>query len=493
MTTARSAPWDADALGVLLASFTGTDLPAWLGEPLDAGLAGVVLFGYNTPDAATARDLSRALHERSESLLVAIDEEGGDVSRIQSAAGSALPTAWALGTVDDVDLTRRVGRALGDLLAACDADMDLAPVLDVSTDPRNPVIGTRSFGDDPDLVARHARAMASGLREAGIGTCGKHFPGHGATHVDSHTALPRIDLPLPELRARHLAPWALAPWLDAVMTGHVEVPALGEGPASTSPWSRGLLDEVSGTWGFHGLVVTDALDMAAVAETGPEGGAAAPVVRALEAGAHLLCLGTSIRRDEEAMLREAHDALVEAVGTGRLSREVLRRRAAEAGERIRALRARRGSATAPDVRHALDAVAEAGAEAAARAVTVRRCALRGPRVTVVDARVRADHASGSRRSHLVDLLRDRGYEADEAYYPSDVADADSVLAITRLPRSDDEEARALAEVLAARPDTMVVHVGVPGAAPAHSRLALALGHGPAMLGAVLDAMIREGA
>ncbi|MDO5662053.1 MAG: glycoside hydrolase family 3 N-terminal domain-containing protein, partial [Brachybacterium sp.] len=280
-------PWDPDILTLMMAPITGPHLPEWVREPLAAGLGSIILFGGNTPDAATAAALARRIHEHAPRCLVAIDEEGGDVTRLQARTGSALPTAWALGRIDDPDLTRRLGHALGDLLAACDIDLDLAPVLDVSTDPANPVIGPRSYGADPDLVERHARALASGLREAGVGTCGKHFPGHGATHVDSHTALPSIDLDEEDFRRDHLDPWALAPWLDAVMTAHILVPALGDGPASVSRWSRPLLDQVSGEGGYTGLIVTDALSMDAVAaDLGP--GEAA--VRALEAGAHLLCL-----------------------------------------------------------------------------------------------------------------------------------------------------------------------------------------------------------
>lgn len=227
--------WDPDVLGVMMAPFTGTELPDWVGEVLDAGLASLILFGHNTPDPQTTARLARAIHARAEHCVVAIDEEGGDVTRVQAATGSSLPTAWALGEVDDIELTRHVGSALGDVLAACDVDLDLAPVLDVSTDPANPVIGTRAFGDDPDRVAAHARAFATGLIEAGLGTCAKHFPGHGATATDSHTALPRIDLDARRFEREHLAPWRIAPWLDCVMTAHVLVPAFGEGPASLAP------------------------------------------------------------------------------------------------------------------------------------------------------------------------------------------------------------------------------------------------------------------
>ena len=477
--------WDADVLGVLMAPFTGTELPGWIGEVLDAGLASVILFGHNTPDAATARGLARAVHARSADCLVAIDEEGGDVTRLQAATGSSLPTAWALGEVDDTELTRHSGRALGDLLAACDIDLDLAPVLDVSTDPANPVIGTRAFGDDPDRVAAHARAFASGLTEAGLGSCAKHFPGHGATDTDSHTALPLITLERREFERDHLAPWGIAPWLDAVMTAHVLVPALGEGPASISPWSRTLLDEaVGGT--YRGLVITDALDMAAVAESPGYGEA---VVRAVEAGAHLLCLGTSIRRDDQQMLREAHDALVGAVRSGRLPREVLRERAEATRSRCRSIRVRRRIVPARDLETAITAAEQLGAEAAARAVRSRHAQLDLRPVTVVDVRASAQHASGARPQQLVAALRERGLRADVTDYPSEVQTAEQVLAVTRLPRSSAEEGEQLDALLSARPDTVVVHVGVPDAAPDHRRVVLAHGAGRTMMRAAVATML----
>ncbi|MGP9694420.1 glycoside hydrolase family 3 N-terminal domain-containing protein [Brachybacterium sp. AOP25-B2-12] len=480
---------DADVLGLLLPSFEGTTVPGYIERALGGGLPGVILFGHNTPDPATCREVAGAVHEIAPDALVTLDEEGGDVSRLQASTGSDLPSAWALGVVDDTSLTRRTGRALGDLLAACDVDLDLAPVLDVSTDPRNPVIGTRAFGADPDLVTRHGRAIATGLREAGVGSCGKHFPGHGATHVDSHTALPIVDLPEDVFRAQHLEPWELAPWLDAVMTAHILVPALGEGPASISSWSRRLLDEVAGNWGFRGLVITDALDMAAVSEDPGYGEAA---VRAIEAGAHLLCLGTAIRRDGEAMLAEAHDAVLAAVESGRIPREMLRRRAEETRERVRTLRVRRATVGAPELPEALGALARIGADGARRAIGLRRAAITGGSVIVVDARAGHDFAAGTRRSLLAGLLRERGYIAEDARYPADLDGAGTVLVLTRLPRSDPEEREALASVLARRPDAIVVHLGVPDAAPDHPRRVQVSGRGRAMQVAAVDALIAAG-
>ncbi|MDN6328027.1 MAG: beta-glucosidase [Brachybacterium sp.] len=479
-------PWDPDVLGVLMAPFTGTELPDWMGDALQDGLASVILFGHNTPDAATAGRLAREIHARAEHCVVAVDEEGGDVTRLHAATGSSLPTAWALGEADDIELTREVGKALGDLLAACDLDLDLAPVLDVSTDPANPVIGTRAFGDDPDRVANHAKAFATGLMEAGLGTCAKHFPGHGATAADSHTALPLIDLDAKQFEREHLAPWRIAPWLDSVMTAHVLVPAFGAGPASISPWSRPLLGRaVGGT--FQGLVITDALDMAAVAEDPGYGEAA---VRAIEAGADLLCLGTSLRRDDEQMLHEAHEALLEAVDSGRLPRGTLRERAARTRDRLHSLRTRRRFVPAPDLEDALDRAEQLGAPAASRAVRARQAHLELGPALVVDLRVRAQHASGARAQQLVRALRERGVEAVEPDGPDQVHRAAPLLALTRLPRSDVEEGRRLAELLLRRPDMIVVHTGVPDAAPDHRRLVLAHGGGRTMMRAAVDLLLR---
>ena len=476
--------WDPDALGVLMAPFTGTDLPDWVGEALDAGLASVILFGHNTPAPQTARRLAEAVHARAADCVVAIDEEGGDVTRIQSATGSSLPTAWALGEIDDTELTRAVGNALGDVLAACDLDLDLAPVLDVSTDPANPVIGTRAFGDDPDRVAAHARAFAAGLVEAGLGTCAKHFPGHGATATDSHTALPLIDLEARQFEREHLAPWGIVPWLDSVMTAHVLVPAHGEGPASISPWSRPLLDRAAGGR-YRGLVITDALDMGAVAQDPGYGEA---VVRAIEADADLLCLGTSIRRDDQQMLREAHDALLAAVDTGRISRESLRARAERTRGILHTLRTRRRFVPAMPLADALRQAEQLGAEAAARAVRTRRAALEPGPVAVADVRFRAQHASGARSQQLVHALRECGVQAQEPDYPGQIDPASQLLILTRLPRSDAEEGARLAELLARRPDAIVVHTGVPDAAPDHRRLVLAHGGGRTMMRAAVAAL-----
>ncbi len=172
------------ALGTLLASFPGAEVPSWLWRWADAGLGGVCLYGSNR-DADVAA-VAAGLHAVRADVVVALDEEGGDVTRLEATTGSSVPGNAALGAIDDEDLTRGVGRALGTVLLASGIDLDLAPCADVNSDPDNPVIGVRSFGADPALVARHVAAFTSGLQEAGVAACAKHFPGHGATAVDSH-------------------------------------------------------------------------------------------------------------------------------------------------------------------------------------------------------------------------------------------------------------------------------------------------------------------
>ncbi len=139
------------------------------------------------------RALTADLRSEREDVIVAIDEEGGDVTRLEAATGSSYPGNAALGVVDDATLSERVAASLGAELAAAGVNLDFAPVADVNTNPQNPVIGIRSFGADADLVGRHVAAFVCGLQSAGVAACAKHFPGHGDTSVDSHLALPVVD------------------------------------------------------------------------------------------------------------------------------------------------------------------------------------------------------------------------------------------------------------------------------------------------------------
>ncbi|MGH9113208.1 MAG: glycoside hydrolase family 3 protein, partial [Acidimicrobiales bacterium] len=318
------APTDDDlrraAAATLLSSFAGDRVPGWLARRVGEGLGGVCLYGSNRDADQPA--VSAMLHGLRPDVIVSLDEEGGDVTRLEAATGSSVPGNAALGAVDDVELTRRVAVALGRALAAAGVDLDLAPCADVNTDPANPVIGVRSFGADVDLVARHTAASVAGLQAAGVAACVKHFPGHGAVAVDSHLDLPTVTAPLDVLRRRELVPFraAIDAGCAAVMTAHLLVPALDDLPATVS--RRILTDLLRGELGFTGCVVTDALDMAGIG-----GPAAIPtnVVRAIAAGADLCCLGPD---NTDELVGACVDALVAAVGTGELPESRLRDAAA---------------------------------------------------------------------------------------------------------------------------------------------------------------------
>ncbi|MEU9190870.1 glycoside hydrolase family 3 protein [Streptomyces sp. NPDC048484] len=320
-----------DALAVLQPGFTGTSAPSWLLRRLAEGLTSVGLFGRNitSPDQLTA--LTAQLRAERDDVLVAIDEEGGDVTRLEVRTGSSFPGNHALGAVDDVTLTEAVAHELGRRLAACGVNFNWAPSADINSNPSNPVIGVRSFGADTALVARHTAAYVSGLQSAGVAACTKHFPGHGDTAVDSHHALPRIDAELSVLESRELAPFraAIAAGTRAVMSAHILVPALD--PAHPATLSRrvltGLLRE---ELGFDGLIVTDGMEMQAISATyGIERGS----VLAIAAGADAICVGGGLA-DEATVLR-LRDALVAAVRSGELPEE----RLADAAARVRTLAA----------------------------------------------------------------------------------------------------------------------------------------------------------
>ena len=221
------------AAACLLPGFDGLEASDELLGWVERGLGGVVLFGKNIRDAEQVERLTAQLDEARPGVLIATDEEGGDVTRLEAATGSSYPSHLALGTVDDVGLTRSVAGALGAELRGVGINLDFAPVADVNTNPDNPVIGVRSFGADPQLVSRHVAAFVEGLHGAGVAACAKHFPGHGDTSADSHVELP---VARGDLRA-HLAPFraAIAAGADAIMTAHVVVPELGPEPATINP------------------------------------------------------------------------------------------------------------------------------------------------------------------------------------------------------------------------------------------------------------------
>ncbi|WP_433791910.1 glycoside hydrolase family 3 N-terminal domain-containing protein [Actinoplanes sp. CA-252034] len=350
------------ALRTLLAAFPGPTAPPWAGDLLLDGLAGHTLFGGNVVDPGQVAGLTAQLRSARADVLIAIDEEGGDVTRLGHRTGSAYPGNAALGAAGNPDLTRRVYAAIGADLAAVGINLDLAPTVDVNTADDNPIIGTRSFGADPALVARHTAAAVTGLQSSGVAACAKHFPGHGATVSDSHLELPTVDVPLSLLRSRDLPPFAAAvdAGVRAVMSAHIRVPQLtGDGPATFSRSAlNGLLrDEL----GFKGVIVTDALEMRGAA--GAAGSIPRAAVAALAAGADLLCIGAVVDLDlVEAVAAE----IAAAAGDGRLDPARLE----NAAERTAVLAAWSRPTTAPAGGVSVTPISAGSATAAAGGASV---------------------------------------------------------------------------------------------------------------------------
>ncbi|MET8001372.1 glycoside hydrolase family 3 protein [Nonomuraea glycinis] len=314
----------ADA--VLLPGFAGHTPPDWVRRRLGEGLAGVVLFSRNIADPAQVARLTAALRAENPAALIGTDEETGEVTRLEVGTGSTRPGGYALGVVDDVALTEALAADLARDLAVAGITIDFAPSADVNSNPDNPVIGLRAFGADPDLVSRHTRAFVRGMQSVGVAACAKHFPGHGDTSVDSHHGVPRvasggIEDALRPFRA------AIEEGVRSIMTGHLLVPTYDpELPATLSPKVlTGLLRE---ELGFDGMIVTDGIEMAAVSGVHGIGGASA---RAIAAGADAICVGGE--RADEATAIGVRDAIAAAVTEGLLPEG----RLADAARRVREL------------------------------------------------------------------------------------------------------------------------------------------------------------
>ncbi|MFF8830171.1 glycoside hydrolase family 3 protein [Streptomyces sp. NPDC015131] len=490
-----------DALTVLQPGFTGTTAPGWLLRRIGEGLTSVGLFGRNITSDEQLTALTARLRAERDDVLVAIDEEGGDVTRLEVRTGSSFPGNLALGTVDDPALTRAVAAELGRRLAACGVDFNWAPSADVNSDPDNPVIGVRSFGADPDLAARHTVAYVEGLQSAGVAACTKHFPGHGDTNVDSHHAMPRVDVDLATLHSRELVPFraAIAAGSKSVMSAHILLPALDPDlPATLSP--RILTGLLRRELGYEGLIVTDGMEMQAIASTyGIERGS----VLALAAGADAICVGGGLA-DEETVLR-LRDALVDAVRTGELPEE----RLADAAARVRALASWTRSHRAGGDRTGPGAASEEGTApgtgiglvAARRALTVTGAPgpLTGPAHVAAFTPV-ANIAVGDETPWgLGPELARRLPGTTTGSYASDAAvervlrDAGerTVVAVVRDAHRHPWMAAALDALLAARPDTVVVEMGV-SQAPARGALHIAT-HGAARVCGVAAAEVLTGA
>jgi beta-N-acetylhexosaminidase len=462
---------------VLMAAFHGQQVPDWLHTRLADGLGSVCLFGSNlTGDDVQARKLADELHDAAPyGCLVTLDEEGGDVTRLDAVRGSETAGHSVLGAVDDPVLTRRVAARLGRRLRDVGVDLDLGPVADVNCEPDNPVIGVRSFGADPDLVSRHVEAFVDGLQRTGVAACVKHFPGHGATVEDSHLAAPRLDVDADTLGARELVPFAAAvrAGASAVMTSHVVVTALDpDRPATTSPL---VLDLLRSVLGFDGVLVADALDMAGVAV--PYGGAAKAAVAALAAGVDLLCLGTDDETGRLApIVADVVSEILAATRDGRLPPT----RLAEAAGRVEQLIGQLRTSAEPDDEEPVIEPgdgADPNSEAARRALRIQQAApgaaldLTG--ALVVEFDVTPGIAAGVVPWGLAQPLslllpgieRRPAHRSDspaELFAQVRAVDASRpVIAVVRDAHRHPWVRDQLAELFAARPDLVTVETGWP--------------------------------
>jgi beta-N-acetylhexosaminidase len=318
---------DTAVAGLFCVGFHGKTPSPEVLELVRRGVYGVILFARNVESAEQVAELSAALKRAADRpLLVTIDQEGGRVARLRAPQGfTEVPPMRALGELGDVEVARRTGALLGRELRAVGIDQDYAPIVDVDTNPLNPVIGDRAFSRDPEVVARLGAAVAAGLQGEGVAACAKHFPGHGDTSQDSHKDLPRLPHARERLDRVELLPFrALArAGVASVMTAHVIFePIDAARPATLAPDVMRLLRE---DVGYDGCAISDDLEMKAVAEHYPLE-VAAPGAVAAGVDALLVCHTAAVQHG-------AIDLVRAAVERG----DVPRARVAEARHRVERL------------------------------------------------------------------------------------------------------------------------------------------------------------
>jgi beta-N-acetylhexosaminidase len=485
----------ADA--ILIPPFPGHSAPDWILRALERGLGGLTLFGPNIAGPEQTVALTAALRSAAHlEPVIAIDEEGGDVTRVAYADGSPYPGNAALGAVDDVALTRSVYHAIGADLAALGINLDLAPCADVLGSADSPAVGTRSFGADTNLVSRHTAAAVAGLQAAAVAACAKHFPGHGRTQTDTHEAIATIEGSLAELRQRDLPPFAaaIAAGTIAIMPSHLRVPELtGDLPATVS--SAALIGLLRDELGFTGVIVSDALEMRATRDMF---GVPRAAVLAVAAGTDLLCFGRDSSEEDYLAVRSA---LADAVRDGTIAGTRLE----DAADRVARLRgglarARsrgfadgfpgpgaaslgQGAASLGQGAASLgQGAASLGPGAAVGLVAARRAVrLSGPRPTlanplIIEVEPRENIAAGRfgwglgpwaptgsvRRVDAGDgQAGNDGGIAGDAPAILGAAAGRSLVAVVRDAHRDPDTRSLVGALLAARPDTVLVEMGLP--------------------------------
>ena len=320
---------EKQAASLFTVGFSGHSVTDDLRGLLARGVGGVIFFARNVGSPEEVLELNRDIKRvAARPLVLAIDQEGGQVARLRRGF-TELPSMRAVGASASASLARELGELMGRELRAVGFDMNYAPVLDVDTNPANPVIAARSFGRTPELVTELGLALAAGLQDAGVAACGKHFPGHGDTSQDSHLELPKLPHAMERLEQVELAPFAAAAkaGIASFMTAHVIFEAVD--PKHPATMSRAVLTGIlREKLGYDGMVVTDDVEMKAIADNY---GVEEAVLLGLSAGVdHFLCCHTA------ALAHRAIDAVVRAVESGKLSQS----RIDDAGRRFKVVRDR---------------------------------------------------------------------------------------------------------------------------------------------------------
>lgn len=307
-------------LSRVMIGFEGTEVPDYLSGLADRGLRSVALYGENIESPEQLKRLVRNLRDvLGPDAIIAIDEEGGVVTRVDYRTGSRFAGNGFLGRANDLQLTERDGELIGLLLGSLGVNLNLAPVADVNSEPFNPVIGMRSFGSNSAEVSGHVASFVVGHERAGVGSTLKHFPGHGNVTIDSHASLPKAPGGLGELRRTQFEPFkkGIEAGTSAVMLAHLDV-GIGEPTSLSSEIVQILREELH----FEGLIVTDALDMGAL---GPRALISENALRALLAGVDIVCMGPRTQVEELDQIEELWASVDE---------EAAHRNSSEASQRL---------------------------------------------------------------------------------------------------------------------------------------------------------------
>ncbi|WP_261986474.1 glycoside hydrolase family 3 protein [Actinomadura sp. HBU206391] len=372
-------------------------------------VGGFIYFPVNTRAPRQTAQLSNALQKTAKvPLLISVDEEQGLVTRLPYI--THFPGNMALGATRSPGDVRAAARVTGAELRAVGINQDFSPVADVNVDPANPVIGTRSFGSDPDLAARLVGSAVDGFRDAGVAATAKHFPGHGDTSTDSHTGLPVIRHTRGEWEKVDAPPFraAIAHHVDSIMSAHIVVRGLDDSgdPATLSP--KVLTGVLRGDLGYQGVIITDSLQMAGVRRKYGDRGAP---VRAIKAGADQLLMPPS--------LPKAYDAVLDAVQAG----SIPKRRLDDAVTRVLRLKEQRGlfAGTAADPAAADAVIGSAQHRATARQVAEHSITLVKNEGRLLPLRAKSVYVTGTDAPSVAGALRRQGVRVVGTARSADVA------------------------------------------------------------------------